>query len=70
MDTKTKTHEAARAAEGMAAQLGHSLGSWRLDHHEAQAHAACIICGEQLGVLTLERAVIGGAAYKSCTGEA
>ena len=70
MDTRTQTQAAALRAESHAEKLGHSIGNWRLDHHDAQAFAACIICGEQLGVLTLERAVIGGAAFKACTGVA
>jgi hypothetical protein len=61
MDTRTKTQSAAQAARGRAERLGHTIGAWRLDHHESQAHAECILCGEQLGVLALERAVIGGA---------
>lgn len=70
MDTRTLTQAATLRAEKRAEQLGHSLAGWRLDHHDAQAFAECILCGELLGVLTLERAVIGGAAFKACSGVA
>lgn len=70
MDTTTQTHAAARSAEKQASRLGHRLGSWRLDHHDAQAFAECILCGEQMGVLTLERSVIGRAASMACSGVA
>jgi hypothetical protein len=70
MDTKTQTQAAALKAEDRAQKLGHRLGAWRMAHQDGQAHAFCIICGEQLGVLALERAVIGGAAFKACSGVA
>lgn len=68
MDTKMMTQQATKEAARGAERLGHSLSLWRLDHHDAQAHAECLLCGEQLGVLALERAVIGGAAFKACVG--